>query len=203
MDGGLGEAMQHDLLHGEHRRETKRRHAGAADALETAGVEAEVIDLRSISPWDEQAVIASAEKTSRLIVVHEDNQTCGFGAEILSTVAEKACVPVALRRVTRPDTHVPFNFANQMDLLPSVPRVLAVAADLTNLDLAWKSEPEPEERARRLQDRPGPGEDVPVRRGPTGRGPDAAAITPRCARSDRSRRGPTRSRGRTRRLRKR
>jgi 2-oxoisovalerate dehydrogenase E1 component len=117
----------------------------AADALETAGVEAEVIDLRSISPWDEQAVIASAEKTSRLIVVHEDNQTCGFGAEILSTVAEKACVPVALRRVTRPDTHVPFNFANQMDLLPSAPRVLAVAADLTNLDLAWKSEPEPED----------------------------------------------------------
>lgn len=113
-----------------------------ADALERVGVECEVIDLRSLSPWDERTVIASAEKTARLIVVHEDNQTCGIGAEILATVAEKARVPVATRRVTRPDTHVPCNFTNQIDLLPSFKTVLSTAAELLDFELTWKtSEP--------------------------------------------------------------
>ena len=69
-----------------------------ADALERVGVESEIIDLRSISPWDERTVLATAEKTARLVVVHEDNHTCGIGAEVLATVAEKARVPVATRR---------------------------------------------------------------------------------------------------------
>lgn len=110
----------------------------ASEALEKVGIEAEVIDLRSISPWDEQAVIASAEKTARLIVVHEDNHTCGLGGEILATVAEKSRVPVAMRRVTRPDTFVPCNFANQIQVLPSFERLLTTAAELLNLDLEWR-----------------------------------------------------------------
>jgi len=52
-----------------------------ADSLEQAGIEAEILDLRSISPWDEHTVLASVEKTARLIVVHQDNHSCGFGAE--------------------------------------------------------------------------------------------------------------------------
>lgn len=115
-----------------------------ADALTQAGVEAEVLDLRSISPWDQQSVLASAEKTARLIVVHEDNHTCGLGAEILATVAEKTRVPVTMRRVTRPDTFVSCNFANQLELLPSFKRVLTTAAELLNLDLSWVAPP-PEE----------------------------------------------------------
>ena len=79
--------------------------------MEQAGVEAEVLDLRTLSPWDERAVLASAEKTARLIVVHEDSHTCGFGAEVLATVAERSRVPVAMRRVTRSDTLVPCNFS--------------------------------------------------------------------------------------------
>jgi len=110
----------------------------AAEALESAGVEAEVIDLRSISPWDERMVLASAERTARLLVVHEDNLTCGFGAEVLATVAEKSRLPVAMRRVTRPDTFVPCNFGNQIDLLPSFRSVLTAAADLLDLDLQWR-----------------------------------------------------------------
>ena len=108
-----------------------------ADALENEGVEAEVLDLRSLSPWDERAVIASAEKTARLIVVHEDNHTCGLGAEVLATVAERSRVPIAMRRVTRADTLVPCNYENQIEVLPSFRRVMTTAAELLDMDLAW------------------------------------------------------------------
>ena len=109
----------------------------AASALESVGCEAEVIDLRSISPWDEHMVLRSAEKTARLVVVHEDNQTCGFAAEILATAAARARMPVSMRRVTRPDTLVPCHFANQLDVLPSFKQVLTTAAELLDLDLEW------------------------------------------------------------------
>ena len=84
-------------------------------------------------------MLASAEKTARLIVVHEDNQTCGVGAEVLATVAEKARVPVVCRRVTRPDTHIPCHFGNQLKLLPSFQSVLATAAELLDLELEWST----------------------------------------------------------------
>ena len=116
----------------------------AAAELEKAGCETEIIDLRSLSPWDERTVLASAERTAHLIVVHEDNQTCGFGAEVLATVAEKARVPVAMRRVARADTFVPCHFGNQIEVLPSFKRVLTTAAELLDLDLAWTPAPEVE-----------------------------------------------------------
>ncbi len=109
----------------------------AATELDNIGIESEIIDLRCLSPWDEHTVLASAEKTARLVVVHEDNHTCGIGAEVLATVAEKTRVPVAMRRVTRPDTFVPCNFANQIEILPSFKRVLTTAAELLDLDLSW------------------------------------------------------------------
>lgn len=62
----------------------------AAETLASDGISAEVIDLRTIKPWDEEAVLASVRKTGRLVVVHEASRTCGFGAEIAATVAEKA-----------------------------------------------------------------------------------------------------------------
>ncbi len=109
-----------------------------AESLDRVGVDSEVIDLRSLSPWDERAVLASAEKTARLIVVHEDNHTGGFGAEVVATVAEKARVPVVCRRVTRPDTHVPCHFENQIQLLPSFQRLMNVAADVLDFDVKWE-----------------------------------------------------------------
>lgn len=117
----------------------------AAEDLVRAGAEVEVIDLRSISPWDERMVLQSAEKTARLVVVHEDNQTCGLGGEILATIAERSRLPVAMRRVTRPDTFVPCNFANQVELLPSYRRVLATAADLLDFDVTWDQPPQAED----------------------------------------------------------
>jgi len=110
----------------------------AADDLERAGVEVEIIDLRSLSPWDEHMVVASVEKTSRLIVVHEDNHTCGFGGEVLATVGEKSRFPVSMRRITRPDTFIPCHYGNQIEVMPSYQRVLATAAQLLDFDLTWE-----------------------------------------------------------------
>jgi pyruvate dehydrogenase E1 component beta subunit len=62
----------------------------AADTLAGEGISAEVIDLRTIWPWDRDAVIRSASRTGRLVVVHEAVQTAGFGAEVVATVAEQA-----------------------------------------------------------------------------------------------------------------
>ena len=113
----------------------------AAESLARAGVETEIYDLCSLSPWDERAVLASVEKTGRLIVVHEDNHTCGLGAEVLATIAEKSRVPIKMRRVTRPDTYVPCNFANQIEVLPSFRRILETAAEMLEFDVTWEKNP--------------------------------------------------------------
>ena len=111
----------------------------AASALERAGVRVDLIDLRSIAPWDHKAVCDSVRRTRKLLVVHEDNSTCGFGAEVVAAVLEFVGAPVEARRVTRPDTYVPCNFSNQIEVLPSFKRVLNVAAELLNLELTWRS----------------------------------------------------------------
>jgi pyruvate dehydrogenase E1 component beta subunit len=66
----------------------------AAQALGDSGISAEVIDLRTLWPWDREAVLASAARTKRLLVVHEAVQVAGFGAEVAATVAEELGVPV-------------------------------------------------------------------------------------------------------------
>jgi pyruvate/2-oxoglutarate/acetoin dehydrogenase E1 component len=62
--------------------------ADACEALAKEGIEVELIDLRSIWPWDREAVLASCRKTGKLLVVHEAVQAAGFGAEIAATAAE-------------------------------------------------------------------------------------------------------------------
>ncbi|HAB15188.1 MAG TPA: transketolase [Verrucomicrobiales bacterium] len=110
------------------------------NALQSAGVTLDLIDLRSLSPWDVEAVCASVVRTRRLLVVHEDNLTCGFGAEVLATVAERVNVPVKARRVTRPDTYVPCNYVNQLSVLPSFRRILTAVGEMCGLDVAWPEE---------------------------------------------------------------
>jgi pyruvate/2-oxoglutarate/acetoin dehydrogenase E1 component len=82
----------------------------AADRVAKDGVEAEVIDLRSLLPWDKEAVFASIEKTSRVLIVHEDVRTLGLGAELSATLAEERfdALDAPIMRVTYPDTHCPF-----------------------------------------------------------------------------------------------
>jgi len=101
--------------------------AEAAEALATDGISTEVIDLRSLVPLDEGAVLASVEKTGRAVIVHEAARTCGFGAEIAALLAEKALyslkAPVA--RVTGYDT--PFPYALEHVYLPGKDRIVAAA----------------------------------------------------------------------------
>ncbi|MFV2068360.1 MAG: beta-ketoacyl-ACP synthase 3 [Pirellulales bacterium] len=108
-------------------------------ALRTAGASAELIDLRSLSPWDRDAVCRSTRKTRKLLVVHEDTLTCGMGSEVVATVAERLGGNVAARRITRPDTYVPCNFSSQLDTLPSFRSILSAAAEMLELDLRWEA----------------------------------------------------------------
>lgn len=83
----------------------------AAQALSEAGVSAEVIDLRTLWPWDRDAVLASAARTKRLLVVHEAVQVAGFGAEVAATVAEALNVPV--KRLGAP--RIPVGYAQVLE----------------------------------------------------------------------------------------
>jgi pyruvate dehydrogenase E1 component beta subunit len=97
----------------------------AAEAVRNGGdgIDTEVIDLRTLVPLDERAVLASVEKTGRAVIVHEAPRFCGFGAELAALLAEKALyslrAPVA--RVTGYDT--PFPYALEHVYLPSAERV--------------------------------------------------------------------------------
>jgi 2-oxoisovalerate dehydrogenase E1 component len=110
----------------------------AAESLSAVGVTSDVIDLRSIVPWDEELVLASAEKTGRMIVVHEDNHTAGMGAEVIATISERSARKIVASRVTRGDTYVPCNFGNQLEVLPSYKRVLETAVDMLGGSVSWK-----------------------------------------------------------------
>ena len=111
----------------------------AVSELTKIGASVDLFDLRTLSPWDQESVCESANRTGRLLCVHEDNITCGFGAEVLATVSEAALRRIDMRRLARPDTPVPFNFANQLELLPSFKKTLSTAADMIGLDLSWSS----------------------------------------------------------------
>ena len=116
--------------------------AKAADALAQAGASVDVIDLRWLAPWDRAAVIASVRKTRKLLVVHEDNLSGGFGAEVIATVTEAIGGELMCRRVARPDTFLPCHFGNQLELLPSFRSTLAAAAAMLEMGLQWQPLPE-------------------------------------------------------------
>jgi acetoin:2,6-dichlorophenolindophenol oxidoreductase subunit beta len=81
----------------------------AANQLAGQGIEAEVIDLRSLSPWDKQTVLNSVSRTGRLVLVSEDCKTGGVGAEIAATVTEEGffSLKAPIQRVCYPDMIVP------------------------------------------------------------------------------------------------
>lgn len=111
-----------------------------ADTLETVGIASEILDIRTIKPYDKNTIIASVEKTKHLIVVHEDNLTCGLGGDILATVTESCKSVIKARRVTKSDTYTPCNFANQLEVLPSYEKILSVAAEILDLNLSFEEE---------------------------------------------------------------
>ena len=98
----------------------------AARAAERDGTSVEVLDLRTITPWDRTAVLSSVARTAKLLVLHEDTRTAGFGAEIAATVAEEAfeLLDAPILRVAAPDTPVPFSPPLEKAFIPQVDDVL-------------------------------------------------------------------------------
>ena len=96
----------------------------------------EVIDLRTIIPWDKETILESVQKTGKCLVVHEDTYTGGFAGEILATVADQAFAHLdgPPRRLTTIDTPIPYNktMMNQA-VIPNVGKIKAAIEEL----LAW------------------------------------------------------------------
>lgn len=93
-----------------------------AEAVEAFGQQVELIDLRTIAPWDRAAVLASVEKTGRCLIVHEDNLTAGFGAEIAGVVADEAFwhLDAPVRRLAPRDIPMPYHPVLLDAVLPGV-----------------------------------------------------------------------------------
>jgi 2-oxoisovalerate dehydrogenase E1 component beta subunit len=98
----------------------------AADRLSKEGTEAEVIDLRTLSPLDKPAIFRSVEKTNRVLVVHEDVKTLGLGAELSAILMEERFdrLDAPVMRVTYPDTHCPFSQPLEQANLPNAEKVI-------------------------------------------------------------------------------
>ena len=86
---------------------------------------ADIIDLRTLMPWDQGAVLASVRRTHRCLIVHEDLKTAGFGAEIAALVADEAFMDLdaPVSRLTMPDVPSPHNPALLDRVVPSVARI--------------------------------------------------------------------------------
>jgi 2-oxoisovalerate dehydrogenase E1 component beta subunit len=102
----------------------------AAKQLDNVSVE--IVDLRSVMPWDKAAVLDSVRKTSKVLVLHEDTRTGGFGAEIAATIAEDAFedLDAPVKRIAAPDTPVPFSPPLEKAYIPQVEDVAAGLREL-------------------------------------------------------------------------
>lgn len=103
--------------------------AAACDALEAAGIGVELIDLRTIWPWDRETVLSSCARTGRLMVVHEAVQAAGFGAEIAATAAEETGCRV--RRLGAPRIPVGYSPVLEAESRIGVDAIVAGAHALT------------------------------------------------------------------------
>jgi 2-oxoisovalerate dehydrogenase E1 component beta subunit len=106
----------------------------AAAELEKEGIDAEVIDLRTLLPLDRDTILDSVRKTSKLLVVHEDTRTGGIAGEIAAVVTESAFEDLdgPIRRVTSLDTPVPYAPQLEEYFLPNSAKVVAAARELAH-----------------------------------------------------------------------
>lgn len=100
----------------------------AAEAVAGEGISVEVIDLRTLQPLDRETILRSVEKTARAVVVHEDNLTGGFGAEVAAIIAEQGFeyLDAPVTRVAGPDVPaMPFNHPQEEAFLPNPEKIAA------------------------------------------------------------------------------
>ncbi len=104
----------------------------AAERLAREGLEVEVLDLRTLLPFDRPAVLEAVARTHRVLVLHEDTRTGGFGGEVAATIAEEGfeLLDAPVRRLGALDTPVPYSPVLEDRFLPGVPAVLAVLREL-------------------------------------------------------------------------
>jgi len=97
----------------------------AAETLEKEGISAEIVDLRTLAPLDEDTVLASVRKTSKILLLHEDTLTGGIGGELAARTSEKAFeyLDGPIVRVTAPDTPVPYSAPLEEAFLPNAAKV--------------------------------------------------------------------------------
>jgi pyruvate/2-oxoglutarate/acetoin dehydrogenase E1 component len=105
----------------------------AAAELEKEGIDAEVIDLRTLLPLDKETIVASLKKTNKLMVVHEDTRTGGIAGEIAQIICEEAFEDLdgPVVRVTSLDTPVPYAPTLEEHFLPNVGKVVEAARELS------------------------------------------------------------------------
>jgi 2-oxoisovalerate dehydrogenase E1 component beta subunit len=104
----------------------------AAKELEQEGVSLEVVDLRSLLPYDRDTVLASVRKCNKAMLVHEDTRTGGMAGELAALIAEEAFDDLAgpIVRVTAPDTPVPFAPPLEHSFLPNATKIADAARRL-------------------------------------------------------------------------
>lgn len=105
----------------------------AADVLASEGVDAEVIDLRTLAPLDKETILTSVRKTGKVLIVHEDNKTGGLGGELSAIIAEEAFewLDGPIMRVCAPDVPaVPFSHPMQDFFMPDATRIAAAMRQL-------------------------------------------------------------------------
>ena len=101
-------------------------------AAEASGQSVEILDLRTIAPWDRAAVLESVRRTRRCLIVHEDTLTAGFGAEVSATLAEEAFLSLdaPVSRMAIPDVPTPYNVALMNAVLPQAEQIAARIGEL-------------------------------------------------------------------------
>ncbi|MBB2973653.1 alpha-ketoacid dehydrogenase subunit beta [Mesorhizobium sp. RMAD-H1] len=107
----------------------------AAETLASEGIDAEVIDLRTVRPMDRETIIASVKKTSRLICVYEGVKTLGVGAEVSAMIAESDAfdfLDAPIVRLGGAEAPIPYNPELEKAAVPQVPDILRSARDLVN-----------------------------------------------------------------------
>src|SRR3982751_332293 len=111
---------------------TVQRAITAANAVAESGISVEIIDLRTLSPWDRDTVFESVKKNSRVIVAYEDSLSWGFGAEIAAAIADEcfAWLDAPVKRIASTDTFVGYAPRLEDAILPQIEDVIAACKDI-------------------------------------------------------------------------